>query len=162
MSLQSKIVSINEIKGIVEQLKREGKKIGFTNGCFDILHAGHVLYLERSKSLVDILVLGLNSDNSIKRIKGARRPINGERDRAIVVAGLESVDWVVIFDDDTPIKLIELVKPDVLIKGADWKDKGIVGGDFVKSYGGRVEFVGLYEGRSTTSVIEKIRRVYCE
>ncbi len=162
MSLQSKIVSINEIKGIVEQLKRKGKKIGFTNGCFDILHAGHVLYLERSKSLVDILVLGLNSDNSIKRIKGARRPINGERDRAIVVAGLESVDWVVIFDDDTPIKLIELVKPDVLIKGADWKDKGIVGGDFVKSYGGRVEFVGLYEGRSTTSVIEKIRRVYCE
>ncbi len=162
MSLQSKIVGIYEIKGIVERFKREGKKIGFTNGCFDILHAGHVLYLEKSKSLVDILVLGLNSDDSIRRIKGAKRPINGERDRAIVVAGLESVDWVVIFNDDTPLKLIEVVKPDVLIKGADWKDKGIVGSDFVKSYGGRVEFVELYNGRSTTSIIEKIKRVYCE
>ncbi len=161
MSLQDKIVGFNEIEGIVRKLKEDNKRIGFTNGCFDILHAGHVLYLEKAKSLVDVLILGLNSDSSIRRIKGARRPINGELDRALVVAGLESVDWVVIFSEDTPLKLIEIVKPDVLIKGADWKGKGVVGGDFVKSYGGRVEFVELYDGRSTTSIIEKIKRVYC-
>jgi len=162
MNLLDKIVDFVEIERLVNKLKREGKRIGFTNGCFDILHAGHVIYLEKSKSLVDVLVLGLNSDSSIKRIKGDKRPINGELDRALVVAGLKSVDWVVIFDDDTPLKLIEVVKPDVLIKGADWKDKGVVGGDFVKSYGGRVEFIKLYEGRSTTSIIERIKRVYCE
>jgi len=161
MSLHDKIVDFQRIKVIADKCRFEGKIIGFTNGCFDIIHAGHVTYLERSKSLVDVLIVGLNSDESVRRIKGEKRPINGENDRAIVLAALESVDYVVIFEEDTPLKLIQTVKPDVLIKGADWKDKGVVGGEFVKSYGGRVEFIDFLDNRSTTGVIERVIDAYC-
>ncbi len=161
MSLHDKIVDFERIKSIADRFRFEGKVIGFTNGCFDIIHAGHVTYLEKSKNLVDVLIVGLNSDESVRRIKGQKRPINSEVDRAIVLAALQSVDYVVIFEEDTPLKLIQTIRPDVLIKGADWKNKGVVGGDFVKSYGGRVEFIDFLEGRSTTGVIERVIDVYC-
>ncbi len=162
MSLLEKIVPYKDIRTITERYKKEGKIIGFTNGCFDIIHAGHVAYLEKAKSLVDILIVGLNSDDSVRRIKGEKRPINPELDRSIVLAGLNSVDWVVIFSEDTPIELIKTVKPDVLIKGADWKSKGVVGADFVKRYGGRVEFIDFLDNRSTTGIIERVVKTYCE
>jgi rfaE bifunctional protein nucleotidyltransferase chain/domain len=156
-----KIKNFNEILQIVEALKKEKKIVGFTNGCFDIIHAGHISYLEKAKALVDVLILGLNSDSSIKRIKGNNRPINSQDDRALVVSGLESVDFVVMFDEDTPQKLIELLKPNILIKGADWKDKEVAGCDFVKQHGGECKFIDFLDNRSTTSVIEKIKNVYC-
>ncbi len=156
-----KIKTFNEIKEIADNLRCDKKTVGFTNGCFDILHAGHVSYLKKTKELSDVLILGLNSDNSIRRIKGENRPINSEVDRAVVIAALESVDFVVIFDDDTPQKLIELIKPDILIKGADWKHKKVAGCDFVKRYGGRCEFVEFLNNRSTTNIIDKIVNEYC-
>ena len=156
-----KIKNLSEIVDIVEDLKQNGDIIGFTNGCFDILHAGHVSYLSKARSMVDVLILGLNSDNSIKRIKGENRPINNQDDRALVVASLECVDFVVVFNEDTPIKLIEAIKPDILIKGADWKDKKVAGCDFVQKYGGRCEFIELLDNRSTTNIIEKIVHEYC-
>ena len=156
-----KIKTFEEIAEIANELRYNKKTVGFTNGCFDILHAGHVSYLKKAKELADVLILGLNSDSSIRRIKGKTRPINSENDRAVVAAALESVDFVVIFGEDTPQKLIELIKPDILIKGADWKGKKVAGCDFIKSCGGRCEFVELLNNRSTTNVIEKIVDEYC-
>jgi len=128
----------------------------FTNGCFDILHVGHVAYLKRARELGDVLVVGLNSDSSVRDIKGKLRPINKEADRAIVLSALYFVDFVTIFDGATPERLIRAVKPDILVKGADWKAEEIVGADFVKSYGGRVVRIPFIKGYSTTSVIDKI------
>ncbi len=155
-----KLKNFKEIRVIVDNLR--GKKtVAFTNGCFDIIHAGHVSYLKKAKSMADILIVGLNADSSIKRIKGEKRPINNQEDRALVLSSLESVDYVVIFNDDTPQKLIEIVKPDILVKGADWKDKGVVGCDFVKGYGGRCEFIDFLDNRSTTNTIQRIIDEYC-
>lgn len=162
MNLQDKIVDFEKIKVIAEKCRFERKVIGFTNGCFDIVHAGHVTYLEKAKNLVDVLIVGLNSDESIRRIKGKNRPINSEYDRALVLSALKSVDWVVVFAEDTPLELIKAVKPHVLIKGADWKGKGVVGGDFVESYGGAVKFIDFLDNRSTTNIIGKIIDVYCK
>ncbi len=159
--LLDKLKKTEEIVRIAEELRGSKKVVGFTNGCFDLLHAGHVSYLCEAKSMVDVLVVGLNSDDSIRRIKGNKRPINDEISRAIVLCALESVDYVVLFGEDTPEKLIRLIRPDVLIKGADWADKPVAGCDFVKSYGGRCEFVKLVNGVSTTRIIERIRDVYC-
>lgn len=144
------------LRKLLKEFKGRRKKIVFTNGCFDILHAGHVRYLKKAKALGDILVVGLNSDPSVRKIKGKGRPIAPETDRAEILSALSSVDYVVVFDEPTPIRLIEAVKPDVLVKGADWKRGGIVGEGFVKAKGGSVRRIGLARGRSTTDTIKRI------
>ena len=156
----TKVKKLASLKRIAAALNKKGRKIVFTNGCFDILHYGHVMYLEKAKRSGDCLIVGINSDLSVKKIKGPNRPIVNEFDRARVLAGLQSVDFVVIFNEETPLKLIQALKPDVLIKGYDWKNKGIVGSDFVKSYGGKVLTVKLAKGRSTTNLIKQIAKTY--
>ncbi len=158
----NKLKTFEEIGKIAKDLKNRQKTVGFTNGCFDIIHAGHVSYLEKAKALCDVLVVGLNSDGSVKRIKGQKRPINAQEDRALVLCGLESVDYVVIFEEDTPLNLIKAVKPDMLIKGADWEHKEVAGCDFVKSYNGVCKFIEFVDNRSTTNIIEKIVNEYCK
>ena len=138
-------------------LLNEGKKIVFTNGCFDILHRGHVTYLAEAKKLGDLLVIGLNSDASVKRLKGPDRPINNEDDRKYVLSQLKSVDFVEIFTEDTPLNLILTIKPKVLVKGGDWKIDQIVGGQEVIADGGDVFSLNFVDGYSTTSVIQKIQ-----
>ncbi len=137
--------------------KNKGKKIVFTNGCFDILHRGHVTYLAEARKLGDLLVIGLNSDASVKRLKGPERPINNENDRRFVISQLKSVDFVEIFTEDTPLNLILTVKPNVLVKGGDWKIEQIVGGKEVQSMGGQVFSLNFVDGYSTTNLIEKIQ-----
>lgn len=152
--------SREEIKEIRKELKEQKKKIVFTNGCFDILHAGHVDYLKKAKSKGDVLIVGLNSDNSIKRIKGDKRPIILEKERAYVLLGLKAVDYVVLFDEDTPAKLIEEIMPDVLIKGADWNIENIVGKEIVEKNGGKVETIEFISSQSTSGIINKILEIY--
>lgn len=137
-------------------VKLHNRKIVFTNGCFDVLHYGHVRYLLDAKSLGDLLVVGLNSDGSVRRLKGESRPINGEKERAFVLAALEFVDYIVVFEEDTPEKLIETVKPDVLIKGGDYQIENIVGADFVMQNGGTVTTIPFVEGFSSTRIIEQL------
>jgi rfaE bifunctional protein nucleotidyltransferase chain/domain len=153
---RSKIVKVETLKQKVAALKKQGKTVAFTNGCFDIVHYGHVSYLETAKKKDRVLIIGLNSDKSIRRIKGKTRPIIKQDARAALLAALECVDFVTIFDDDTPLKVIEALKPDVLIKGADWKGKGVVGEKVVKLNGGKVEFVTYIKGHSTTNIINKV------
>lgn len=143
---------------IVKDLKTTGKKIVFTNGCFDIIHAGHVEYLQEAAELGDVLIIGLNSDNSIKRLKGKNRPINFQIDRAKVLSGLETVSYIVVFDDDTPYMLIDHIKPDVLVKGGDWQPEEIVGADIVLANGGSVRSLSYKEGYSTSSIINKMKK----
>lgn len=137
--------------------ENKGKKIVFTNGCFDILHRGHVTYLNQAKSLGDLLVMGMNSDASVKRLKGPERPINKELDRKFVLENLKSVDFVEIFTEDTPLELIKLVKPSILVKGGDWTIDKIVGGKEVISWGGEVFSLSFVDGYSTTGIIQKIQ-----
>ncbi len=155
MGIGKKIRSHAALARTLASLRRK-KKVVFTNGCFDILHLGHVKYLERARRLGDILVVGLNSDKSVRAIKGKGRPINSERARAMVLASLSFVDYVTIFSDDTPERLIQKLKPDILVKGADWKSKDIVGADFVRKRGGRVARVSFVKGYSTTSAIKRM------
>ncbi|HPC73297.1 MAG TPA: D-glycero-beta-D-manno-heptose 1-phosphate adenylyltransferase [Syntrophales bacterium] len=155
-----RILSRVELKKEVEKLKQAGKKIVFTNGCFDILHTGHTRYLREARKLGDVLVLGLNSDDSIRSIKGEKRPIVPEAERADVLSSLESVDYLTIFNELTPLELIELLKPDVLVKGGNWAEKDIVGGDAVRKWGGTVAVIPEIKGASTTNIIEKIMQVY--
>ncbi len=150
------ITSRSNIKSICRRVREAKKKIVFTNGCFDIIHVGHAKYLFEAKSFGDILIVGLNSDDSTSRLKGDKRPINNESDRAFVLSALEPVDYVVIFDEDTPAELIKIVKPDVLVKGGDYTKENIVGAEFVESFGGEVKVIPFVEGKSTTSLIEKI------
>ena len=145
----------DEISSIISELKNNDKKIVFTNGCFDILHIGHVKYLEKAKNFGDILILGLNSDNSTHRLKGKNRPINTQDDRAYILASLEVVDYVVIFNEDTPLDLIKLIKPDVLVKGGDYEGKEVVGQDIAKE----LKLVQFIDGKSTTKTIERIQKV---
>ncbi|MFA4983921.1 MAG: D-glycero-beta-D-manno-heptose 1-phosphate adenylyltransferase [Candidatus Omnitrophota bacterium] len=151
-----KIKKPQALKKILSGFRKKGERIVFTNGCFDLLHYGHVRYLEAAKKKGDVLVVALNSDSSIKRIKGRKRPIINKDDRAGTIAALESVDYVTVFDEDTPLKIIKLLRPDIIVKGADWNHKNIVGADFVRSYGGKVDTLKLSQGRSTTAIIEKI------
>ncbi len=137
--------------------RSQKKKVVFTNGCFDVLHRGHIEFLRFCKSQGDVVIVGLNSDGSVKTIKGPDRPINNQHDRAAVLAALETVDYVTIFDEPTPLELIKKIKPDVLIKGRDWAQKGVVGQEFVESYGGKVVLAPLVEGKSSTIVIEKMK-----
>ncbi len=145
----------DEISSIVNELKKKKKKIVFTNGCFDILHIGHIKYLETAKSLGDILILGLNSDNSVRRLKGENRPINHQNDRAYILASLEVIDYVVVFDEDTPIDLITLIQPDVLTKGSDYEGKEIAGQDIAKE----LKLINFVNGKSTTNTIERIKKI---
>lgn len=153
---ESKVVSLLKLKAIVTKLKARKKRIVFTNGCFDIVHIGHVKYLEKASHFGDILIVGINSDRSIKNIKGPKRPIVEQSDRARVIAGLGCVDYVSVFDEATPIKLIKAIKPDVLVKGADWELNKMVGADYIKSYGGKAVSIPLVKGRSTSNIIRRI------
>ncbi len=155
-----KIYTRETLKKEIDRLRKEGKKIVFTNGCFDILHVGHTRYLEGAKKQGDVLVLGLNSDESVKALKGENRPLIPENERADVVAALESVDYVTIFHELTPLELIEYLKPDVIVKGGDWKEEEVVGREAVEKWGGRVIIIPEIRGSSTTNIIEKIIKVY--
>lgn len=154
--ITGKIKSPNALKAIISGLKKKAKKIALTNGCFDILHYGHVKYLEDAKKSTDYLVVAVNSDDSVKRLKGAKRPLCVLNDRMKVLSGLSSVDYIVSFNEDTPLEIIQYLKPDILIKGADYKIKDIVGNDIVRSYGGIVKRVEYLKGHSVTSLIKKI------
>ncbi len=155
-----KIVTLSEIRVLSKKYRDANKTVVFTNGCFDILHAGHVKYLNHAANLGDILVLGLNSDHSVKLIKGENRPLICQEHRSLVVAALSSVDHVVLFDDPDPKALIEVIIPNILVKGADWPEDQIIGGDFVKENGGRIERVDLEPGISTTTIIKRIGELY--
>jgi len=156
------ILSLEELLEVIESEKKKGKKIVFTNGCFDILHAGHAYYLKRAKELGDVLVVGINSDQSVKRIKGEKRPIMPESMRAYLLDSLKPVDYVVIFHEDTPKKIIKLIKPHILVKGSDWKTEEIVGADTVLSYGGKVERIEFFFDISTSKIIDRILSSYRE
>jgi len=153
------LVDFSNIESFAEGLRNSGKKIVFTNGCFDIIHPGHTRYLEQAKALGDVLILGLNSDDSVRRLKGAERPLNNEEDRAEVLLALKSVDHVVVFTEDTPYNLISLIKPDVLAKGGDYNKEDIVGAELVEGIGGEVVVIPFVAGKSTTSLIDKIRKL---
>jgi rfaE bifunctional protein nucleotidyltransferase chain/domain len=155
-----KILTWEALKREVERLQSEGKKVSFTNGCFDILHVGHVQYLREARKAGDLLILGLNSDASVRAIKGEKRPLVPQGERAEVVASLEMIDYVTLFDETTPLALIEYLRPDLLVKGGDWKEESVVGRDAVRSWGGRVVIVPMTEGVSTTNIVEKILRIY--
>ncbi len=157
----NKIVLYSEVGRISATYKSQGRSIVFTNGCFDILHAGHVTYLEAASRQGDILMIGLNSDISIRSIKGEKRPIIIQEQRAKLLAALEFVDHVILFDAPDPEILIEKIMPDVLVKGADWSEDDIIGADVVKAAGGRVERIDLVPEISTTMIIEKILSNYC-
>lgn len=156
---EKKIKTLYELKKIVDTFHRQGKKIVFTNGCFDILHWGHAMYLEKAKAKGDKLIVALNSDASIRRIKGNSRPIVKMHDRAKMIAALESVDYVTVFGEDTPLKTIKTLKPDILVKGSDWKKNNIVGSDILSSYTGKVSTIKLAKGYSTTNLINQIVKV---
>lgn len=151
------LVERKDIAAFCEILRKGGQKVVFTNGCFDILHAGHVTYLEAAKAQGDVLVLGLNTDESVRRLKGPERPINTELDRAKVVGALKSVDYVVFFGEQTAEAVIAEVKPDVYVKGGDYTLDTLPEAKIVQSYGGRVAFIDMVEGRSTTNIIKKIK-----
>ena len=155
-TIKSKIVDFSEIRNLVSKWKSEGNRIVFTNGCFDVLHFGHVSYLAEAKDLGDKMIIGLNSDASVKRLKGETRPINGQHERAVLLAALQFVDAVVIFDEDTPEKLIKNVEPDFLVKGGDYTIDTIVGANFVMSYGGKVITIPLVENFSSSIIIKKL------
>jgi rfaE bifunctional protein nucleotidyltransferase chain/domain len=157
MTSRDKILGPAELKRRLTALRRQGKVVAFTNGCFDILHSGHVRYLETAKENNTVLIVGLNSDASVRKIKGPQRPIVPQADRAVVLAALACVDFVVIFYEETPLELIRQLKPDVLIKGADWKGKKIAGSEVAVSYGGKVRLIKYTANRSSTNIIRKIR-----
>lgn len=154
--IYNKILDNNSLETRLNHWRETGKKIVFSNGCFDILHRGHVEYLSKAADLGDVLIIGLNTDDSVRRLKGNSRPINDEKSRAIVLSALEFVDAVVLFEEDTPYELIKIVQPDVLVKGKDYKAEDIVGYDIVVNKGGKVETIDLIEGFSTTNIISKM------
>ncbi|MCK5214946.1 MAG: D-glycero-beta-D-manno-heptose 1-phosphate adenylyltransferase [Candidatus Omnitrophica bacterium] len=153
-----KVVTLSTLKRKLPALRKSGKEIAFTNGCFDIIHYGHVCYLQKAKKNERVLIIGLNSDISIRKIKGPSRPINKQNHRAGVLAALSCVDYIVLFDESTPYHLIKSVKPDVMIKGSDWKGKDVAGSDIVQGYGGNLELISFVPNCSTTKIIEKIRK----
>lgn len=150
--------TLQDIESNLAPLRAQGKKIVFTNGCFDLLHVGHVRYLQEARKLGDVLVIGVNSDSSVQRLKGPTRPVQGEADRAEILAALGAVDFTVIFSEDTPENLIHKVHPDILVKGGDWKIDSIVGAPYVMSYGGKVLSLQFVDGKSTTKLIEKAQK----
>ncbi|HCI44390.1 MAG TPA: D-glycero-beta-D-manno-heptose 1-phosphate adenylyltransferase [Candidatus Omnitrophica bacterium] len=164
METRRKVLGLKTLRRALGRLKRRGRTVAFTNGCFDILHFGHVQYLEKAKGRDRVLVVGLNSDRSVRKIKGPRRPIVSQNARAAVLAALACVDYVTIFNEETPQKLIAALKPDVLVKGADWKGKEVAGSDVVREYGGKVEYAKYIPRYSSTNIIEAVllrRRKKC-
>ncbi|HOX55248.1 MAG: D-glycero-beta-D-manno-heptose 1-phosphate adenylyltransferase [Candidatus Omnitrophica bacterium] len=162
MENNNKVKTLEALSRVLSSLKKKNKTVVFTNGCFDILHYGHAKYLEDSKKLGDCLVVGLNSDSSVRSLKKDKnRPINHELDRASVLASLASVDYIVIFNEPTPLKLISKLKPDIIVKGGDWKKDDVVGKDIVESYGGRVQIIPYLKGYSTTNIIKSIIKNSC-
>ena len=156
----NKILDRNTLRTKMEQLRKKGKKIAFTNGCFDILHVGHVRYLREAKKTADILILALNSDSSVRSIKGEKRPLVTENERAEMLAALEFIDFITIFEESTPLEIIKYLKPDVLIKGGDWPEEKVVGREEVKKWGGQVVIIPEIEGKSTTNIVERIKELY--
>lgn len=160
--VEDKIVNREQLKKELDRLRGKGKKVVFTNGCFDILHVGHARYLKEAKKTGDVLVLALNSDASVRAIKGETRPLIPEEERAYMVASLEAVDYVTIFSETTPLELIDYLKPDVLVKGGDWAEEQVMGRESVRKWGGKVVIIPEIKGASTTNIVEKIRKVYCD
>ena len=152
------LVKQSELENLLKNIRQEGKTIVTTNGCFDILHVGHVRYLEKTKSFADVLIVALNSDKSVRSIKGEGRPINNENDRAEVLSALRCVDYVVLFDEDSPIDLLLKIKPDVYTKGADYTVETLPEAKQIMKIGTKIEFISFVEGKSTTSIIEKMRK----
>lgn len=159
--MRHKIKSLPELKKTVEAIRLTGGRVVFTNGCFDILHVGHVRYLKEAKSLGDYLIVALNSDESVRGLKGSKRPIVPESERAELLAALEVVDFVTIFNEPDPYHVIETLKPEYLVKGGDWSKEQIVGKDILDEYGGEVVVIPYLEGSSTTNIVEKIIERYC-
>jgi len=157
--LEDKLKTAGMLASIVKKEKTGKKKVVFTNGCFDVLHYGHVKYLEDARKLGDLLVVAVNSDLSVSKIKGPKRPVVAEAARARVIAALESVSYVTLFDQETPLETIRLIVPDVLVKGGDWDEGSIVGSDIVKANGGAVKTIPFVEGYSTTAVIDRIKKL---
>lgn len=157
--MESRLYDWESIRRMKEVWRFLGKKIVFTNGCFDILHLGHIEYLAKAADQGNVLIIGLNNDDSVRRIKGGGRPVNNEKARALTLAALKFVDAVVLFEQDTPLDLIRVVEPDVLVKGSDYREETIVGADIVKARGGEVVTIDLVEGYSTTGLIDKIKHV---
>jgi D-beta-D-heptose 7-phosphate kinase/D-beta-D-heptose 1-phosphate adenosyltransferase len=160
LGADGKIRPLDQLKKLVEDARQNSKTVVFTNGCFDLLHVGHVKYLQQARQCGDLLILGLNSDASVRRLKGEKRPLIQEHERAHVLAALSCVDFVTIFDEDTPRELISALRPDILVKGGDYLPEEVVGKDIVESYGGRVEIIPFVDGRSTTSLINRILEKY--
>lgn len=154
--MSEKIKTLEELKTQLEAEREQGKKVVFTNGCFDLLHVGHIRYLRQARRMGDLLVVGVNDDESVRRLKGPLRPVQPEQDRAQILAALECVDYVVSFGQDTPLALIEALEPDVLVKGADWPIHQIVGREVVEGSGGRVATISCVEGVSTSALIDRI------
>ncbi len=157
--LKNKIKALDDLRMLVQKLKEQGKKVVFTNGCFDLIHAGHVRVLEEAKKLGDLLIVALNSDHSIRTLKGVERPVIPQQQRAEVIAALESVDYVVIFNEPDPLKVIKGIEPHILVKGGDWHANNIVGREIVESSGGSIISVPLMDGVSTTNIISKIKNL---
>lgn len=151
------LLSKDVISKVCEELRFQGKRIVFTNGCFDIIHSGHTFYLGEARKLGDVMIVGLNSDSSVRRLKGETRPVNNQFDRQEVLSALKSVDYVVFFEEDTPLELIKAVKPDFLVKGGDYNNDTIVGADFVVQSGGKVVTIPLVPNKSTTNIINKMK-----
>ena len=160
--MKGKIKTREELQRLIHNLKRSGKRIVFTNGCFDILHVGHVRYLEQARSLGDVLVVGINSDRSVRGLKGPRRPILPVEERGEILSGLGCTDYITVFDEPTPFELISLLQPDVLVKGGDWTPEQVVGREVVEGSGGRVVILPFVEGSSTTNIIDVILEKYEE
>lgn len=149
------VLDLSNLEQVLSYYRQQHKKIVFTNGCFDLLHIGHVRYLKQASELGDILIVGVNTDASVQKLKGPTRPIQNENDRTEILASLKSVSHTILFGEETPLELIHQIKPDVLVKGGDWKVSQIVGSDFVMSYGGHVQSLQFINGKSTTAIIEK-------
>lgn len=159
-NIENKIQPLDRAINTINGWKKSNLKIVFSNGCFDLVHPGHITYLSKTGDLADKLVIGLNTDNSVKRLKGANRPVVDEQSRALLLAALSFVDLVVLFDEDTPYELIKAIKPDVLVKGKDYEPENIVGYDIVKGGGGEIITIDLVEGFSTSNLIQKIKEAY--
>lgn len=157
MSKTPRVLNSDSLLYSLNQYRSENKKIVFTNGCFDLLHIGHITYLEEAKKQGAILIVGINTDESVRKLKGPTRPIQNENDRAEILAALKAVDHCILFSEETPLNLIKKIRPDVLVKGGDWKTDKIIGSDFVLSYGGAVKSLNYVDGKSTTIIIEKLK-----
>ncbi len=152
------VLEFSQLRELRENIKKKGQKIVFTNGCFDLLHVGHIRYLSEAKTLGSILIVAINSDSSVRQLKGPTRPVQNENDRAEILTALKSVDYAVVFSEPTPLRIIEELKPDVLVKGGDWPISQIVGSDFVLKNGGQVFSLQFVPGRSTSQIIEKSQK----